>query len=149
MIHHQLQANCAQGVGVSRPLLLPLNLSVAEALADRLESRLGIVSDAGFDLRRGAPAAVTLRAVPACLAHVPAAALLETILRWAEEKPDFEMETLADALASIGGEQLQDLVFDPQQISALLRFVDAHPERDKVRLVMRLDAAAIADLMKG
>jgi DNA mismatch repair protein MutL len=148
MIRRQLVSGCHGGSGVCRPLLLPLQRSVAEALADRLESRLGAISAAGFDLRRGAPGSITLRAVPACLAHVPGEVLLDTVLQWAEGKWDPATETLADALADVGGEQLRDLADDPQQVSALLRCAEAGPDGDKARLVTRLDAAAIAELMK-
>jgi DNA mismatch repair ATPase MutL len=134
--------------GASRPLLLPQSVSVEESLADLLESRLYALSDAGFDLRRNAPASITLRAVPACLAHVPALALLDAVLRWMEAKPDPEDEALADVLARVGAEHLQDLADDPRAVSALVRFLDAHLEQERARLVMRLDADAIAALMK-
>jgi DNA mismatch repair protein MutL len=148
MIRHQLDEHCRQGVGGSRPLLLPLNRGVAEATADGLASKLSVVSALGFDLRRSAPGSIALRAVPACLGHVPAAALLDTILRWAEGKSDPATESLADALAVVGAERLQDLVDDPQLVSALLRFAEAQTEPEYARLVTRLDAAAIAELMK-
>ncbi len=148
VIQHQLGVGSGQGEGGSRPLLLPLSVSIEESLADRLESKLAALADAGFDLRRNAPASITLRAVPACLAHVPASALLDAVLRWVKGKPDSEVETLADALARVGGEHLQDLVNDPQAVFALVRFLEAHLEEQNSRLVMRLDAADIAALMK-
>ena len=66
----------------------------------------------------------------------------------AEAKPASEDEALADVLARVGGEHLQDLADDPQAVSALVRFLDAHLEEEHARLVMRLDADAIAALMK-
>lgn len=148
MIGQQLRSDCGQDAAVSRPLLLPLNRSVAEALADRLESRLETISAVGFRLRRSAPGSITLRAVPGCLAHVPATALLDTMLRWAAGKSDLETETLMDALANVGSEHLQDLVDDPQQVSALLRFAETQSDGETARLVTRLDTNAIAELMK-
>ncbi|HSS63258.1 MAG TPA: hypothetical protein VLS27_02410, partial [Gammaproteobacteria bacterium] len=148
LILRQLEAASGRAGGISRPLLLPWTLSVDVALADRLESRLDAVSRAGFDLRRNAPASITLRAVPACLAHVPAPALTDAILRWVEAKPPAGVEALAGALARVGGEQLQDLAEDPQQVSALLRFVEAYPDPGGAGLVTRLDADTIAELMK-
>lgn len=148
VIQYQLAVGSGRSEGASRPLLLPQSVSVEESLADLLESRLYALSDAGFDLRRNAPASITLRAVPACLAHVPALALLDAVLRWMEAKPDPEDEALADVLARVGAEHLQDLADDPRAVSALVRFLDAHLEEERARLVMRLDADAIAALMK-
>ncbi len=148
IILHQLRAEHAQGSAVSRPLLLPLSYGIGEALADRLESSIDALSAAGFDLRRSAPGSITLRAVPPCLAHVPAPALLDALLRWAEGSPHPEAEALTDALATIGAAHLEDLVKDGQALAALVRFLHAHPDVDQQDLTIRLDAAAIADLFE-
>lgn len=147
-ILEQLKATSGEDDGVSRPLLLPLSAGVEPAVADRLESKLDALAEMGFDLRRNAPASITLRAAPACLAHVPAASLLDTIVRWTEGKAEPEFESLLNALARIGGEQLEDLVNDPQAVLALLRFLDARSGKDDSRLKVRLDAAAIGDLIR-
>ncbi len=147
-IHEQLKAKPGQDRTVSRPLLLPLSVSVEETVADCLESKLGALAEVGFDLRRNAPASITLRAAPACLAHVPGSSLLDTILRWAEGQPDPALDKLMDTLAQVGGDRVEDLTNDPQAVLALLRFLKARSGEDNARLVVRLDEAAIADLMK-
>ncbi len=146
MILRDLEAASAGAESVARPLLLPLRSGVEEALADRLESKQDWISSVGFDLRRSGPASMTLRAVPICLAQVPAALLVDVILRWAQG--DTDSEALAQALARVGAEQRDDLVKDAQAVSALVRFAEALPADDHAGAVMRLGAAAIAKLMQ-
>ncbi len=146
VILRDLRAASAGGKRVARPLLLPLRTEVEEALADRLETKLPRLGDAGFDLRRSGPASITLHAVPICLAEVPATLLVDAILRWAQG--DAESEELAQALARVGAEQRDELVNDAQAVSALIRFAEALPADDQSGVVMRLDAAAIAKLMQ-
>ncbi len=146
VILRDLRAASAGGKRVARPLLLPLRTEVEEALADRLETKLPRLGDAGFDLRRSGPASITLHAVPICLAEVPATLLVDAILRWAQG--DAESEELAQALARVGAEQRDELVNDAQAVSALIQFAEALPADDQSGVVMRLDAAAIAKLMQ-
>jgi DNA mismatch repair protein MutL len=58
----------ANGSIASRPLLVPVAISVDEATADLLESRAAYLDKLGFDLRRVAPACVSCRGIPAPLA---------------------------------------------------------------------------------
>ncbi len=58
----------ANGSIVSRPLLVPVAISVDEATADLLESRAAYLDKLGFDLRRVAHASVSCRGIPAPLA---------------------------------------------------------------------------------
>ncbi len=58
----------ANGSIVSRPLLVPVAISVDEATADLLESRAAYLDKLGFDLRRVAHACVSCRGIPAPLA---------------------------------------------------------------------------------
>jgi len=57
----------ANGSIVSRPLLVPVAISVDEATADLLESRAAYLDELGFDLRRVAHACVSCRGIPAPL----------------------------------------------------------------------------------
>ncbi len=58
----------ANGSIGSRPLLVPVAISVDEATADLLESRAADLDKLGFDLRRVAHACVSCRGIPAPLA---------------------------------------------------------------------------------
>ena len=58
----------ANGSIGSRPLLVPVAISVDEATADLLESRAAYLDKLGFDLRRVAHACVSCRGIPAPLA---------------------------------------------------------------------------------
>ncbi|MDH3314234.1 MAG: DNA mismatch repair endonuclease MutL [Gammaproteobacteria bacterium] len=147
-ILESLRRNLAQADGVSRPLLLPITLAVPEGTADGLQRKLDTLSRAGFDLRRSAPASVSLRAVPACLAHVPAPALMDAILHWGRGSADPAAESLAESLASAGGDRLDDLRNDPQAMDSLVKFANAQPVEGNPRLMLDLDASDIAALMR-
>lgn len=148
MLLRELNRKLESGNAVSRPLLLPLTVTLEEALADGLEPGLEVLAVAGFDLRRSAPGSMTLRAVPACLAHVPASALLQILLRWSGLQADPELSKLNHALARAGGDHLDDLAQDAQALAALIRFARAHSGDGQHRLELHLNAAAVADLMK-
>ncbi len=148
MILHSLRRNLAQAEGVSRPLLLPITLAVPENTADGLERKLDTLSRTGFDLRRSAPGLISLRAVPACLAHVPAPALIDAIVHWARGSPDAEAELLAESLALAGGDRLDDLRNDPQAMVSLVKFANAQPVEANPRLMLDLDASDIDALMR-
>ncbi len=144
MILQSLRRNLAQADGISRPLLLPVTLAVSQQTADGLERNLDTLSRVGFDLRRSAPGSVSLRAVPACLAHVPAPAIMDAILN----SPDAQAELLAESLALAGGDCLDDLPNDPQAMVSLVEFASAQSVEGKPRLMLDLDASDIADLMR-
>jgi DNA mismatch repair protein MutL len=69
---HVAAAQLAEALGngsiASRPLLVPVAISVDEATADLLESRAAYLHKLGFDLRRVAHAGVSCRGIPAPLA---------------------------------------------------------------------------------
>jgi len=64
----RLAAALETDVVPSRPLLIPVAMSVAEGKADLLESRAPLLEKLGFDLRRVAPESVSCRGIPALLA---------------------------------------------------------------------------------
>ena len=86
---------------VSRPLLIPHTRAVPEATADAMDEAGVPLRSLGIEIRRGAPDAVTLRAVPACLAGIDADQLLDAVVKWA--KPSGPVADLADALAALAG----------------------------------------------
>ena len=86
---------------VSRPLLIPHTRTAPEAVVDAVDEAGASLRSLGIEIRRGAPDALTLRAVPPCLAGIEAEKLLDTVAAWVKSRgavPD-----LADALASLAG----------------------------------------------
>lgn len=147
-IRAELERATAEAPAPSRPLLLPESLKIGEAPADVVESQLAALGACGFELRRSAPDVVTLRAVPACLAHVPVAALLDTLLAWAGRTGGGPGLPL-DALAKAGGDHLSDLHSDPNSLASLLRSLESRPgARHDSGVMMELDAAAVASLLR-
>lgn len=69
------------GIGLrSQPLLVPLNLAVAERDADIAEREAETLAALGFEVTRSGPQSLNARAVPALLAHADPAALLRDVL---------------------------------------------------------------------
>ena len=84
---------------VSRPLLIPHTQTVSEDTADALDDASASLRSLGVEIRRGAPGAITLRAIPACLAGVAPEDLLDAVADWA--KASRRTADLADALATL------------------------------------------------
>ncbi|KAF1715149.1 DNA mismatch repair endonuclease MutL [Pseudoxanthomonas sangjuensis] len=69
------------GIGIrSQPLLVPLNLSVAERDADVAEREAATLAALGFEVTRSGPQSLSVRSVPALLAHAEPGALLRDVL---------------------------------------------------------------------
>ncbi|MFT3762012.1 MAG: DNA mismatch repair endonuclease MutL [Pseudoxanthomonas sp.] len=69
------------GIGIrSQPLLVPLNLAVAERDADVAEREAATLGELGFEVVRSGPQSLSVRSVPALLAHADPAALLRDVL---------------------------------------------------------------------
>ena len=64
----------------SQPLLVPATLAVSEREADTAEREAAMLALLGFDLTRSGPQSLTLRSVPALLAHGDVEALLRDVL---------------------------------------------------------------------
>ncbi|MDQ3206660.1 MAG: DNA mismatch repair protein MutL, partial [Pseudomonadota bacterium] len=64
----------------SQPLLVPASLAVSERDADVAEREAPLLSQLGFDITRSGPQSLTLRSVPALLAHGDVEALLRDVL---------------------------------------------------------------------
>lgn len=64
----------------SQPLLVPATLAVSEREADTAERETAMLALLGFDLTRSGPQSLTLRSVPALLAHGDVEALLRDVL---------------------------------------------------------------------
>lgn len=63
-----------------QPLLVPLNVAVSEREADVAEREADTLAMLGFELTRSGPQSLTLRSVPALLAHGDVEALLRDVL---------------------------------------------------------------------
>ncbi|MEO6517687.1 MAG: DNA mismatch repair protein MutL, partial [Pseudoxanthomonas sp.] len=69
------------GIGLhSQPLLVPLNLAVAEREAEVAEREPETLATLGFDIIRSGPQSLSIRAVPALLAQAEPASLLRDVL---------------------------------------------------------------------
>ena len=69
------------GIGVrSQPLLVPINLAVAEREADVAEREAETLVALGFEVVRSGPQSLSVRSVPALLAHAEPEALLRDVL---------------------------------------------------------------------
>ena len=101
LVRDRLDEAMRKDAPVSRPLLIPHTQAVPEATADAMDEARVSLRSLGIEIRRGAPDAVTLRAVPACLAGVDADQLLDAVVKWA--KPSGPVADLADALAALAG----------------------------------------------
>ncbi|HEY0661353.1 MAG TPA: DNA mismatch repair endonuclease MutL [Lysobacter sp.] len=64
----------------TQPLLVPATLAVSEREADTAEREAGTLAALGFELTRSGPQSLTLRSVPALLAHGDVEALLRDVL---------------------------------------------------------------------
>ena len=104
LVRDRLDEAMRKDAPVSRPLLIPHTRAVPEATADAVDEAGASLRSLGIEIRRGAPDAVTLRAIPACLAGVDADKLLDAVLKWAKPvKPSGPVADLADALAALAG----------------------------------------------
>ncbi|MET0717935.1 MAG: DNA mismatch repair endonuclease MutL [Pseudoxanthomonas sp.] len=69
------------GIGLhSQPLLVPLNLAVAEREADVAERESETLATLGFDVTRSGPQSLSVRSVPALLAQAEPEGLLRDVL---------------------------------------------------------------------
>lgn len=69
------------GIGLtSQPLLVPMTLAVAEREADVAERETATLTQLGFDVTRSGPQSLSVRSVPALLAHAEPGALLRDVL---------------------------------------------------------------------
>jgi DNA mismatch repair protein MutL len=69
------------GIGLTaQPLLVPMTLAVAEREADVAEREAATLTDLGFDVTRSGPQSLSVRSVPALLAHAEPGALLRDVL---------------------------------------------------------------------
>jgi DNA mismatch repair protein MutL len=149
VLKQALLAAVASGSGPSRPLLLPLSLEVDEGEADTLD-RLGELLQAlGLSLRRTAPGAIAVHAVPAALAHVPAAELARGVLGWGAKGGEPDAAALCGALADLGAKHLEDLLAGGEPLESFLRALEGHAGGlGEARARLRLDAGEVGALMR-
>ena len=84
---------------VSRPLLIPHTQTVPEVVADAVEESSDSFRSLGVEIRRGAPGAITLRSIPACLGGVAPEELLDVAAGWA--RASRQVADLLDSLATV------------------------------------------------
>ena len=101
LVRDRLDEAMRKDAPVSRPLLIPHTRTAPEAVADAVDEAGPSLRSLGIGIRRGAPDALTLRAIPACLAGIGAEKLLDAVVEWA--KPSRPVTDLAEALAALAG----------------------------------------------
>jgi DNA mismatch repair protein MutL len=74
-----LEASLLAGEVASRPLLVPVSVTLTREQADRMESAAALLERLGFDIRRVAVATVSCRRVPVALAGASPQALLSAL----------------------------------------------------------------------
>lgn len=130
----------------SRPLLLPLTVSAEARVADALEGQVDTLAALGFELRRAGPAAMRLAAVPADLAQIPAAVLMEAVFAWSIAAPT--ADALCARLADLGSDHLQDLLAAEDSLASFVRALAAHADAlDRAQAWLRLEAGDLARLL--
>jgi DNA mismatch repair protein MutL len=149
LLYKLLDQAAADGEVASRPLLLPESMTVEEAIADAMERGIAALGRAGFDLRRTAPASITVHGVPAPCAHVPAADLTRAAGRWIRESANPPLHSLFESLARLGGERLDDILTSADGVDSLLRALEPHAAAlSAARAWLRLDASGLEGLLK-
>lgn len=78
--YERLKASIRQSVVQSQALLLPINLPVTEAEAERAGHHAQLLERCGFDLLRSGPGQLTVRAVPVILAGGDVASFVRGLL---------------------------------------------------------------------
>ena len=101
LLRDRLDEAARTSAPVSRPLLIPHTRTVPEAVADALDEAHASLRSLGIEIRRGAPDALSLRAIPACLAGIEAEKLLDAVAAWAKSRSP--VADLADALSVLAG----------------------------------------------
>jgi DNA mismatch repair protein MutL len=80
-IGYEKLKNAHDGIGLhSQPLLVPLNLAVAEREAEVAEREAETLATLGFDVTRSGPQSLSVRSVPALLAQAEPEGLLRDVL---------------------------------------------------------------------
>ena len=99
LVRGRLDESAQTAAPVSRPLLIPHTQAVPEAVADAMDESSASFRSLGVEIRRGAPGAVTLRSIPACLAGVAPDDLLDAAAGWT--KTSRQVADLVDSLATL------------------------------------------------
>jgi len=82
VLHDRLQRALAEERVITRPLLVPATLAVAEHVSRDAEQRLARLLPLGIDMRLAAPGVVSLHGIPAVIEQIDAPALLGDLCTW-------------------------------------------------------------------
>ena len=107
LVRDRLEESVRTPGAVSRPLLIPHPRQVSESVADAVDAAGVALRSLGIEVRRGAPGAVTLRAIPPCLAGVAPDGLLDAIANWARTSPA-PVSDLIGSLAALAASATSD-----------------------------------------
>ena len=116
----------------SRPLLVPVSVSVGPEEAEAAESCGALCASIGLDLSRSGPAVVLVRRVPAAVHDADPARLAMGVLRaLADAGRSAPRELLVGALVESAAAAGTGSLSAPGQVDALLRALDALPEHER------------------
>ena len=133
----------------SRPLLVPVSVSVGPEEAEAAESCGALCASIGLDLSRSGPAVVLVRRVPAAVHDADPARLAMGVLRaLADAGRSAPRELLVGALVESAAAAGTGSLSAPGQVDALLRALDALPEHERPPgLVAQVTAQALERLL--
>ena len=119
----------------SQPLLVPATIAVSEREAGVAERESATLAELGFEVTRAGPQAVTLRAVPALLAHGDVEALLRDVLadlleHGASRRVAGARDELLSTMACHGAVRANRRLTIPE-MNALLRDMEATERSDQ------------------
>ncbi|MCE7032640.1 DNA mismatch repair endonuclease MutL [Lysobacter sp. GX 14042] len=119
----------------SQPLLVPASLAVSAREAEVAEREAATLAELGFEVTRSGPQAVTLRAVPALLAHGEVEALLRDVLadlleHGASRRVAGARDELLSTMACHGAVRANRRLTVPE-MNALLRDMEATERSDQ------------------
>lgn len=78
--YERLKQQLEQGGVTAQGLLMPVSLAVSEAEADLAEEQRALFTELGFELQRGGPETVLVRAIPAALKKTDGGQLVRDVL---------------------------------------------------------------------
>lgn len=98
-----LKARIGSAMATAQPLLLPIDLTVSESLAELAEAAIPWLQPLGLELRRSGAQQLLITAVPALLADYDHAQLVRDLLADLSASDELDAQRLATAIDSVLG----------------------------------------------
>jgi len=133
--YEKLKASVAEGGVKAQPLLIPLQVSVAESEAELAETHRDYFLSLGLELDRAGPSTITLRQVPVLLGERHAEALLRDMLAdFAETGSSERLQAHQDeilATMACHGSVRANRQLSQEEMNALLREMEVTEKADQ------------------